>query len=199
MEVLQKDSLWLRIHFYCGVSAVIFTFFGFIVAVVATKKQGDLPHFKQETHQKAGLTIFLLVILQGLMGYFRPSPNPPKETATKDDNTKKAPGSVNDTVGDEGEVVILSADSDSDEEQKEKSENNQKKSFSVVRQYWEYIHRFLGITLLGLAWYNCQSGIVLQAANYEQDSEQKMTNIFWGITGTIAAAIFMAGYVIRVE
>ena len=144
------------------------------MAVVAAHKQRGGSHFTQNTHQRAGLTIFLLVLLQGLMGYFRPSPNPPKDATTEDDASDKTPESFTDTREEEGRAITMSSHSDSDEGQKEKSKTNKHKSFSViVRQYWEYLHRFLGITLLGLAWYNCQSGIVIQATNYEQDDDTK--------------------------
>jgi hypothetical protein len=61
LEILQKNAFWLRIHFYLTFSAAIFTVVGFVIAVAATKKQGDLTHFQKDVHHKAGLAIFLLM------------------------------------------------------------------------------------------------------------------------------------------
>jgi hypothetical protein len=199
MQILQKDALWLTVHFYCTVTAVIFTIVGFAVAVIATQKEGDLPHFADEVHRKAGLAIFILVIVQAAAGYFRPPANKATKSpmAAKDASaTTMNNVAMNDTL----DGMDMSIPDDASTAEAEENEKSHSSSFSYVRQYWEYFHRFLGITLLGLAWYNCQTGIILQSDNYpEQDDKEQLLDIFWGITGTIAGAIFVMGYVIRIE
>jgi heme A synthase len=97
--------------------------------------------------------------------------------------------------GEEGREKSLEQNSDDYNNTKKDSTNIR----PWIRQYWEYFHRFLGITLLALAWYNCTSGIVLQCEENEQDDKQTVMAIFWSITGAIAGLIFFVGYVIRVE
>jgi hypothetical protein len=178
LNFLQTDALWICLHFYCSVTAVIFTTAGFAFAVMATNLDGDLPHFKDDVHHKAGLAIFILVFVQVLAGYFRP-------------DAPKAADVLDDGLGAEEKKVDKTPDA---VEQLPSSKSNKK---TPIRQYWEYFHRFLGMTLLALAWYNCTTGIILQAENYEQDDQKQLMDIFWGITGTIAGSIVFVGYVIR--
>jgi len=56
---------------------------------------------------------------------------------------------------------------------------------STARVMWLWGHKISGVTLLGMAWYQCHSGLVLYAQRFVQD--QDYTNVFWGIAGTIAA------------
>jgi Eukaryotic cytochrome b561 len=193
-KFLQKDALWLCLHFYLSFAAVIFTVFGFVFAILATQLEGD-PHFKKDTHHKAGLAIVLLVIVQALAGFFRPSPNTPKSDA---DNKPKGVSSANSSNtsqdGEEGREIATSEERDADSS----IDESKKVRHPWIRQCWEYFHRFLGISLLALAWYNCNSGIELQAEKYQQDDEQTLMSIFWSITGLIAGVIFLLGYVIRV-
>jgi hypothetical protein len=66
----------------------------------------------------------------------------------------------------------------------------------VARLAWEYSHRLLGMLLLALAWYNCQSGIELHVSNYEDQNDY--TGAFWGVTGGISGLVFLLAYVVRV-
>ncbi|VEU42490.1 unnamed protein product [Pseudo-nitzschia multistriata] len=166
LSVLSQDAHWLKVHFYLGVLVALFTFIGFILAIVATKKDDDLPHFKEDIHHELGLAIFILVLFQGLAGYIRPSPVP------------AAPKSTDDA---------------------EESSQVAGKKALYTRRVWEYTHRMLGIVLLGISWWNCQSGIVLQAEKYDQDDEQFMLKVFWGLSGAIAGSIFFVGYVLRLS
>ncbi|KAG7358461.1 cytochrome b561 [Nitzschia inconspicua] len=181
-------------EFKAIVAAVIFTIFGFVFAILATLAEGDLPHFQKETHQKAGLAIFMLIIVQALAGFFRPSPNPPRGDCSNDQ--KDAVSRHSDSTSEDGKVREKSVH---EENQENSSEGDSKHRSRWIRQYCEYVHRFLGVTLLVLGWYNCQSGIVLQSEKFEQDDEQTLTTIFWSIAGVIAGAIVLIGYVIRLE
>ena len=63
---------WYHVHFYINLLTVTLTSTEFFIAVAATKMEGD-KHFQANTHSKAGLAIFILVIAQALAGYFRPT------------------------------------------------------------------------------------------------------------------------------
>lgn len=73
--------------------------------------------------------------------------------------------------------------------------NHQSKS--MLRRLWEPFHRFVGMTLLGLAWYNCQSGIVILSSMYDDVDQQQSLAAFWTVAGTLSAVIFFLAYVIR--
>ncbi len=75
------------------------------------------------------------------------------------------------------------------------SPGNQNKS--MLRRAWEYLHRLLGMTLLGLAWYSCHSGIVLLTSKYYELDQDQLLTVFWTIAGGLAALIFVLAYVIR--
>jgi hypothetical protein len=195
LKFLQKDALWLCIHFYGSLGVVVFTVFGFIFAVLATKEEGDLPHFSKDVHHKAGLAIFVLIFVQGLMGMFRPSPNSAPKNSKDDDSNNKEQPSLNDTLkhDDPHGSLEISANGSNDDDEKKITEKPR-----WIRQYWEYLHRFLGMVLLALAWYNCTSGIVLQAEKYQEDDQEQLMAIFWSITGLLAGSVFLMGYVLRV-
>ena len=191
LAILKENALWLRIHFFLCVLVALFTLVGFVLAVVATKKDDDLPHFEEDIHHEAGLAIFILVLVQAVAGYFRPSP-------VSSTNTDPNPGSDEDD-SEENPTDAANSDPSSDYKMRTCTTTSISGRVLYARKYWEYTHRLLGMILLGLAWYNCHSGIVLQAENYDQDDEESLLKIFWSITGGIAGSIFFVGYVLRVS
>jgi hypothetical protein len=70
-------------------------------------------------------------------------------------------------------------------------------SKSMLRRLWESIHRFVGMTLLGLAWYNCHSGILILSSKYFGMDQEQLLTAFWTVAGGISALIFFVAYVIR--
>jgi hypothetical protein len=219
MKCLRGNALWLRFHLYLALSVAVLTICGFALAVAATQQEGDLPHFNDEPHRKAGLAIFILVLFQGLAGYFRPGL--PKAGAPKADGHSLSSESSFTSAGKPSEPGVDGSIEVNEEapapiwigkkapkmdpaEVDRKNCRNDAAGVatppkSMLRQYWEYLHRFLGICLLGLAWWNCQTGIILQAEKYDEDDEQTLLDIFWGVAGGIAGVIFLVGYVLRME
>jgi len=191
--------LWFSWHFYLNIGVVLLTLIGFILAVVATQKEGN-PHFRvdgstKDVHQKAGLAIMILVVVQGMAGYFRPAAPAsaaPKPTSKADDEEHAPSAPVDSTKN--------SADNDSsspakelpvlvDKADKAAMASNEQEAAPVpaVRTAWEWSHRLGGFALLGLAWYNCHSGIEWQLQNWEDSKD--WTSIFWGITAGISGSI----------
>jgi hypothetical protein len=191
---LKKNALWLRLHFSLSMLVAICTVCGFFIAVAATNQEGDL-HFKDDVHHKAGLAIFVLVTVQSIGGYFRPGLPKAKTAVTsiRQSTLFKSPSAIAEA---ESAEVITKEEALPKDETGTRSTPQTK---SQLRQGWEYVHRFVGITLLGLSWYNCHSGIILQGEKYDEDDEQMLLNIFWAITGGIAGMIVLIGYVIRNE
>lgn len=212
MKCLKNNALWLRLHFGLNSLVAVLTVCGFSIAVAAIKQDDDLPHFVDDVHRKAGLAIFLLVVIQAAAGYFRPGlpHGPPKVAGGSTVSARPASSSQSpnlarqsvQTVEDsmlEDDQKIAIAKATPSQTNKDSGSLALPPQKSRLRQFWEYVHRFLGMTLLGLSWYNCQSGIIFLAEKYDQYDEQKLLNIFWGITGGIAGMIFLVGYVIRME
>jgi hypothetical protein len=151
---------------------------GFSIAVAATNQDGD-KHFGG-VHKLIGLAIFILVIFQGLGGYFRPG----------------LPKAIDNVVHKQelaAEGLVGDSEANTNTSKPVPPEKSQ------LRQGWEYLHRFVAMTLLGLAWYNCYDGIILQAEYIEPVDEQKLFIIFWCFAGGISGIIIFIGFVIRKE
>jgi hypothetical protein len=67
----------------------------------------------------------------------------------------------------------------------DKNEENveQPKEKSTLRFIWEIKHRVVGFTLLGLSWYNVDSGLKLFADLFQEDD---MGIVFWVVVGVIS-------------
>lgn len=169
----ERTLVLYKLHFYLNILNILLTIIGFILAVVATQKESD-EHFTEETHQKAGLAVFIIVLFQALAGYFRPSP-PKKDTNNQDDGDETEA-----TNGNEVEQAV----------QLEETSKPAGPTKTVARIAWEISHRLIGLALLGLAWYNCTSGIELQEEKYDETVD--WSAIFWGVTGGISGVIFVA-------
>lgn len=274
MSFLQTNGNWLKIHSILLTMLAVLTLVGCLLAVVATNKEDTNPsHFTEDSHHTIGLTIFILVIVQVLAGYFRPGPSSNNTSVARSDSdlesesvAEKQKGAEKAAEGEadasESEVPLsqlqpevdaegfplkyntteithrygdcstahgndneiefedetspipkkLSNDSGGDDATCSTNEDSPNKGMateateadsapatkSIARQCWEYGHRLVGMALLGLAWYNCHTGIILQAENYYEDDEQQLLKIFWWVTGGIAGGIFLLGYVFRV-
>ena len=69
-----------------------------------------------------------------------------------------------------------------------------------IRTVWELSHRSLGMVLLGLSWYQIDSGIHLYQSFFLAGQKEGSINIsalFWGITGTLSGLILLCYGIIR--
>jgi len=173
--------------FYGNVLVVVTTVIGFGLAVATTSMQQD-EHFTDETHQKVGLAIFVIVLFQALVGYFRPAA--PKTASSAG---RKA-GSGNNGV----DHSNTRADDSDFEEGFDLAEapRNQSQATSLptttsakskLRIAWEVLHRLAGVTLLGSAWYNCTSGYRLMGEDFSESDDK--TNIF--VSAPFSALFFV--------
>lgn len=233
LDILRTNDRWFKIHLYLNITVATLTFLGFFLAVAATNRDGDLPHFQANPHNKVGLTIFLFVVLQLCAGYFRPAP-PSDQTADEPDVDEKKTDNEHpqdqSTDPTETEAIEVAAGDDGDHPEgsivsddswslftapppppppPSTAGDGQRKLMSTrlqfvwsdgatARQYWKYGHRLMGMILLGMAWYNCQSGIVLLSTDFfDEEKEKTLLGAFWGIVGTIACTFLLMGYVVR--
>ena len=197
VSFLAESGRWYKIHYFLNTTNALFTFAGFSLAVVATNQSGN-EHFTEETHQKVGLAIFITVLFQFVVAFFRPSP--PKATPQA---AKSVSIHVENNIPRQGVEHAVDVDSENGSGTVEIEKDsvthpleNKQPTKSMARLIWEISHRFIGVSLIGLAWYNCNSGIELQVENYGESDD--LTAVFWGITGGICGVIFTLAYVVRV-
>jgi hypothetical protein len=219
VSFLSNKGYWFKIHFYLNICNVLFTAAGFALAVVAIQKQGD-EHFKGERHTKAGLAIFVVALFQFALAFLRPDPpkaptqniksidNPADTDSNNSTPYNSTPFSTPQASGiahavnvlppsficDRGESdeIELGRNSDAAADGSEQDVPTK----SGIRLAWEISHRFTGIALIGLAWYNCTSGIQLQVESYGEQDDQMAA--FWGVTAGISGFIFFLAYIVRV-
>jgi hypothetical protein len=196
-----QKGLWYQLHLNLNMAAMLLTVIGFFIAIAATRMEEGTGGF-DGTHQKAGLAIFLLVIAQAFFGYFRPGlpsvPSTPSPTERVDpvDASNASDSNCNgicngiEVSSPSGMTFAVSDDASSSEDILKTPPK------SLQRRAWEYGHRFLGILLLGLAWYNCHSGLELMVDNW--DDQKDLTGLFWGVTAGISGMVFLLAYIVRV-
>ena len=199
VSFLAENGRWFKIHFYLNIANALFTFGGFSLAVVATNQQGD-EHFTDETHKKVGFAIVIIVLFHFVVAFLRPSP--PKASPQA---AKSITNDANNGTPRRGVEHAVAVDFDSEygnnvEETDEHSVTHpleeKQLTKSMARRAWEIVHRLVGVSLIGLAWYNCTSGIELQVETYGEGDD--LTAVFWGVAGGISGMIFCLAYVLRV-
>jgi hypothetical protein len=193
-----KDGRWYTIHFYGNMLTAILTIAGFLLAVVATTRAGD-KHFSQDVHHRAGFAILFIVLFQVGAACLRPD-------ATTSTNINKNDHEKGDAFQDEdeeqeqpdhkqSETNYSDSDGESTEVKLDSTKNNETTK-PLLRVAWDVMHRLVGALVLGLAWYNCHSGIALQVENYGEGDD--LTSAFWTVTAGISGTIFVLAYGLRV-
>ena len=201
-ERLGQDN-WFAWHLYLNTSTVLLTIIGFVLAVVAMAKEGN-EHF-EDLHHKCGLAIFILVIFQAMAGYCRPHLVAAKPAPDNTSDTQR------EVQGAECRSSLAPRTGDCEEQEVayENPNRNPKaptnptpdplvgtsQGKTLTRRVWEVIHRLLGMTLLGLAWFNCTTGIEAQVENFPD--VQNWTGVFWVIIAGISGSIFLMALVSR--
>ena len=204
---LLQGGTWLHLHSWLMCLAALLTLIGLILAIVATNKDNsgteNTPrHFSEDKHHKVGLAIVILILVQALAGFLRPAPTSTvaardaKEDPHEEESNPSEPETDSNGDGEIDDDDVSPSQNMNDAVASENGEISASKS--SLRQAWEYMHRAMGLILLGLAWYNCHTGIQLQAENYYQDDEERLLSIFWGITGALSGIVIFLGYVVRV-
>jgi hypothetical protein len=74
---------WYKIHFYSNLLSVLFTIIGLGIATFLVEQEESETHF-DGIHQRLGLAILLLAVLQGAAAYFRPDLPKPQNNDEED-------------------------------------------------------------------------------------------------------------------
>jgi hypothetical protein len=135
----------------------------FGVAVYNTNQAQD-EHFKG-LHRAMGLAIYLVCFFQLIAGMLRPQL--PKQAGSPE--------------------KAESTDEEDPQENKVSAPRLPQKS--LPRKIFEVGHRIVGLTVLGLAWYNCYTGIE-EMVEYYGESYDKSA-VLWGVVGGISGAIML--------
>jgi hypothetical protein len=176
--------VWYKVHHSLNFLAVLCTTVGMAVGIAAIQQEGK-THMVATFHAKAGLALFILAVLQAMMGYLKP-PAPATVGAAL---ASKADVHDEDHERNDGELETDSQDNNS----KQQAPNQTRSPYSnappkktLKRKLWEWKHRILGATLWGLAWYASSTGCYEFQTKYAQDN---VMPLFWGVfcsvTGTV--------------
>jgi hypothetical protein len=191
---LFPPGMWIKIHQTLNMTAIICTIIGFAIAVYnisdETYAGEEANHFNSTAHRTVGLVIFLLTILQAVGGLLRPHPpakvlKESKEGEEADGDKLKSTAHSRITKDEENHVS-------SDEE-----EGDHKTTKTTLRFIWECKHRFMGVALLSMAWYNCSSGIELFAQRFGEEDDKR--GAFWGVAAGVVGLIIILDVAQRVR
>jgi hypothetical protein len=187
-------GVWLTIHMSLNMFAIMCMVVSFGIAVYATNVNSvdgeDPKHFVDTKHKTIGLVIFLLAFVQAIIGMLRPhGPKTPTTPVEVPENVEGAPGMTAEMAMASPDELKKTQHSNEDSDDEVAKSGSKESSKSIARRIWEFKHRAMGLTLLGLSWYNCDAGLELFAERYGQ--EQDLSGAFWGVTGGLAGLIFI--------
>jgi hypothetical protein len=178
---IRGHGVWFMIHRGFMGLCVIFTIIAFSLAVYAI---GDVQgqHFSI-THQKVGLSVFVIALFQVLGGIFRPHHHPPTKDGKdfgkdEDDEHEATP-----VIGAKKEEAVEEGNEEPDEAIPEAHEKTN------ARIAFEIGHRVVGATLIGLSFYNINSGLQLYAQRFNNTNDH--TTAFWAWIGAFMGVVLI--------
>ena len=146
---------------------ILFTTIAFLIAVAAISQEtpagADAGHFStgiSDGHRTIGLLIFILAFAQALGGMLRPHFQAAAAKNTKDEE---------------------------DQRPEEQAASTPKKS--KARKVWEVGHRVVGLSLLGLCWYQLQLGIRLYYSIFSLDGVGTALTALWVVIACLVGTI----------
>jgi hypothetical protein len=187
-----KPGIWFELHrLINGVGFLLMTA-AFGIAVYVTEQLGD-EHFRvsDTKHRAIGLAVYVLSFVQAVAGIFRPHlPDSPVHashtSATADKATVEA--------GEEESPNASEEDNDDTMKKSHREEAGAQAAASVperslARRVFEVGHRLVGFTVIGLAWYNCSTGIEIMEEDYGPSYDKE--SVLWGIVGGLGGLIMV--------
>jgi type VI protein secretion system component VasK len=161
------ESLWFKIHFTLNLIAALLTAAAFGIAVFLIREADGKSTWTEYPHFIVGLVVFILTMLQALIGMFRPHHAAPIKPEQEEEQAEDENGEA------ETEVKLT-------------KENVHEKS--TLRVMWEAKHRLFGVSLLGMAWYQLYSGWELFE---EEDLGENMGKAWLGVGGGLLGVVFL--------
>lgn len=209
-SILPVRLVWFQLHMVANSAAFLLQTAAFGVALYMTS-QDDEGHF-QGMHKSVGLAVYVVSFVQVLSGFFRPqllpSPVPPvtcPEVSDDDDNDHEnesvpqvGPSKSSAQIEVEGGRRVARSEAidsndgyagvgvDDDDVQDLKAPREIPRK-SASRLAFEVGHRVAGFALIGLAWYNCSTGIDEMVAHYREFYDK--SSVLWGVVGSLSGLI----------
>ena len=162
-----KEGLWFQLHRGLNMLVILFTTIAFLIAVAAISQEtpagADAGHFStgiSDGHRTIDLVIFILAFAQALGGMLRPHLQAAATKNSKDEEDQKT---------------------------EEQAASTPKKS--KARKVWEIGHRVVGLSLLGLCWYQLQLGIRLYYSIFSLDGVGTALTALWVVIACLVGTI----------
>ena len=175
-RLIPGEGVWFQIHRAANFMSCVLTIAGFGLAVAVYNAAG-IPHFGA-SHQRIGIVIFVIVLLQVLNGMLRPHiPKPASDDVGK---TAHSDEEGREEFSNEKNPIRAPELNFSLRRSRAHTPNTEK---TRSRFGWEIVHRSTGLALLGMGLYNGYTGLVLYAARTGNASDY--ANVWWGWTGAI--------------
>jgi cytochrome b561 len=184
-------GVWFRLHFYTNAIALLMMLASFGIACYLIEKEGLANHFTGK-HKSTGLIIVVIATLQAMNGVFRPH--------------VKNTGGVQHHGSDNNDtylyVNVPTYDADDELAQQQHNADIDKKPINkktMLRTFWEYLHRIVGFLLLALAWYGVDTGFISFARRYPPADTSTARAVFWGVVGGLTGLITLMTLCIRLR
>jgi cytochrome bd-type quinol oxidase subunit 2 len=155
------ESSWFTIHFTLNTIAALLTAAAFGIAVYIIRSEDGRSTWTEYPHFIVGLVVFILTMLQALVGMFRPHHAAP---------TKEEP------------------EHQAEEENEETVTEEKVHAKSTPRVLWEAKHRLVGVSCLGMAWYQIYSGWELFE---EEVGGEDMGKAWLGVGGGLVGVVVL--------
>lgn len=178
--------VWYTVHHSLNFLAVLCTTVGMALGIAAIQQEGK-THMIATFHAKAGLALFILAVLQAMMGYVKP----PAPSAAATALASKA--DVDDERDAQAELETVSQDSARKQQQLRNPYSNAPARKTWQRTLWEWKHRILGATLWGLAWYASSTG----CHEFQTKYAQNVFPIFWGVFCSVSGTVLLLALIVQ--
>lgn len=175
-NIIPGDALWFSVHTIFNFTALtlVLAAFGIAVYQIQISRAGTHFDFYIDNHRTIGLAVTVGICMNVLGGYCRPKVTI-RQATSEDVNV-----TTEESVGPDGEIV-----------QTAKVKTGPVKS--QTRIIWEWLHRCLGLAIVGLAWYNVHLGINYYYKLYGEQIFPHVQLIFWCVGGALLGIALLGG------
>jgi hypothetical protein len=184
-----SESFWFQLHRALNLTAASLTIISFALAVFIIRAQDGNAHLREDPHFLVGTVIFAAAMIQVTFALFRPH-LPHKEEKKESVKNLDEEETVAEAKDVENKVESMDKESKNaavgettEEEESKETEIVGKKS--LLRIGWEMNHRFFGVGLLAMAWWQIHSGweLYLEEDFGGQDNGAAFLGVAGGIMG----------------
>ena len=204
---------WFAWHRACNALGALFSLVALVIAIVQTAREGG-SHFAGR-HAIVGLAIVVGTAVQAVAGICRPHQTQSSLTHAPVERSASSSLSQRDLEDDD---LLVGDDDDNDNDHHHKKNENRHLADgacrvdslggeskvadspsgrpvvkSPARRAFEILHRLVGATLVGLAWYNGSTGLQALGQIFVGSSwnQAAWTGVYWGVVGGVSGSVLM--------